>query len=210
MVIVWYIIASLIVSLIFGIQVVVLNIFNKSGYRTILSKYNFQFLFLIGFCIMYLISPVKISIFNFYGVLSLKNILIFTITVVITSFIVSFEKSDKHDGLVEWFIQGVAMEIPQRLFMQTFFMIVLANMQIKNSNLVAIIMNTIIWIQFIIVQDFMNGKKINKTGLLKILSSVCFSLGVGALYVSTGSIMVTMIAHGAERILSQKLGYRKS
>ncbi|WP_291579467.1 hypothetical protein [Clostridium sp. UBA6640] len=204
MILVWYIIASLIASIVFGLQILILMLFKKTNINTKLSKYVFQLLFLVAFFILYFNAPVKVPVLNIVGIFTFKNIIIFLVTIFLTSYIVSFEKCEKHN-FFEWSLLGISMEIPQRLFMQTFFMIVLRNMKLNNADLISILLNTILWIQFIFAQDIICGQKINRSVIPKILSSVCFSLGMGMLYVWSGCIIVTMIGHGTERILSDKL-----
>lgn len=204
MILIWYIVASLTVMIGVGVQALTSMLFNKINFTSKVVQFIFPLCFLGMFFMMNALSPVRIPVLNIAGIFSLKNLIILSATVVITSFIVSFEKSEKHN-LFEWCIQGVAMEIPQRLFMQTFFMIVLRTMGIENADWIAVLMNSVLWIQFIIIQDIMCGQKVNRKAIPKVLSSLVFSLGTGVLYVSSGCIVLTMFAHGAERIMSEKL-----
>lgn len=71
--------------------------------------------------------------------------------------------------------------------------------------MIAIVMNTVLWVQYILIQDFLSGISINRATINKIIASACFSIGIGYLYASSGSILLTMLGHGMERILSELL-----
>ncbi|BCN32657.1 hypothetical protein [Anaeromicropila herbilytica] len=203
MIIVWYFVASFLAFIIFGAQIIVSNTFEKIKVQSKLTQYISQILSLVAFLVMYKVSSVKIPVLNLTGVISIKSVTLLIITVIVTAFIVSSCKKERHN-LFEWFIGGVLMEIPQRLFMQTFFMIVLSG--VENGYYIAILLNAILWVQFIILQEIISGSKINRVVIMDSISSAFFSIGVGLLYVQTGCILMTMLAHGLERIVSVKMG----
>jgi hypothetical protein len=94
------------------------------------------------------------------------------------------------------------MEIPQRLLVQNMLVVLNVNIIIYGSMTLGIFLNSLIWIQFIIVQEFICGRKITKKIMPEIIASAWFSIWVGILYSMSGNIIVPMITHGLERLVT--------
>lgn len=72
-----------------------------------------------------------------------------------------------------------------------------------------IIATAIIWCMCIIVQSFLFRMPLHKDMLFDLLASFVFSLGIGYVYQVTGLIIISMIAHFCERIVSCYILSRK-
>lgn len=201
-----YLIATVVVGLLFAIQIPFIYLISKLKLK--INNFSFQILFLIAFFIMYKSNPELISVFNCNYIVSLQAIVLLTLAVIPTVIIVQFEKREKHK-FFEWVLLGISMEIPQRLFLQNFLFIILVKSGFSEANILSIIMNAILWVQFIIFQDVIFKQKLNLKSLPKIISSLWFSIFVGSLYFYSGNILMPILAHGLERMLSEILYDRK-
>ncbi|NLO09482.1 MAG: CAAX protease [Clostridiales bacterium] len=94
------------------------------------------------------------------------------------------------------------MEIPQRMMMQSFVYGFLSLLGVSNLDNYTILATAIIWCMGIGIQGLIAGKHFNKDMLYDIIASLVFSLGIGYVYQKTGLILITMVAHFFERILS--------
>jgi hypothetical protein len=99
-------------------------------------------------------------------------------------------------------LDGVFMEVPQRLMMQSFVFGFLRLLKVSNANYFAIIITAIVWCLSICVQCLICKTKFRKDTLWEVLSSFVFSIGIGFVYQQTGFILITMLAHFSERIFS--------
>lgn len=199
-----YIVASLIVCLIFGIQFSITLFINKINTNIKISNYLFQSLFMIAFIVLYFFFPLQERLFNFQKFIEPINFVLFVIAVIPTSYIIARKKAAVHKPF-EWAILGVSMEVPQRLFMQNLLYALLITFSTSQYRWVSIILNALIWAQFIIIQEKIVGNKLSKDILYDVLSSIWFSLAVGVLYEMSGNILLPMAAHGCERLLSELL-----
>lgn len=124
---------------------------------------------------------------------------------VVTAFIVSKNEVEVLPTRKELFwygIDGIFMEIPQRLMMQSFVWYILERLKIDNAILLSIFVNAMIWCSSIIIQNMILKIKFQKSTLREIFSSLFFSVGAGYILVKTEFIVFTMIAHFMERIIS--------
>lgn len=146
------------------------------------------------------IYPIQIG-----GIRQIKVYMIEIATIVITSLIITRKKTVKHKKgkeLLLYGFDGLIMEIPQRMMMQSFIYGILKVLGVTSLNFYTILATGIIWCMGIIMQAFLIKNKFNQEMLLEILSSFFFSLGIGYVYQKTGLIILTMNAHFCERILS--------
>lgn len=146
------------------------------------------------------IYPVQIE-----GIQDLGVYVIAIVTVFVTTAIITRKKLAEHKGCKELLIyalDGVLMEIPQRLMMQSFIYGMLKVLGVELLNLYSIIATAIIWCMGILMQNFLAGQHLDKDIITDVLASFVFSIGIGYVYQRTGFIVITMIAHFSERILS--------
>lgn len=101
-----------------------------------------------------------------------------------------------------WGLDGLLMEIPQRLMMQSFIYGILKLLGVSLLNFCTIIATALIWCMGIVMQTFLLKKQFDEDVVFDILSSLVFSLGIGYVYQQTGLIVISMMAHFCERILS--------
>jgi len=138
----------------------------------------------------------------------LHNVTVFIVsiaTVVITSAIVTRKKSiirRKGKELLFWGLDGLLMEIPQRLMMQSFIYGILSLSDVSSSNLYAVMVTALVWCLGILMQAFLLKTRFDKELAIDIAASFVFSLGMGYVYQETGLIVISMIAHFCERVLS--------
>lgn len=206
-ILVCYIVASLIVSLIFGIEFSITFLINKINENIKTSKYSFQALFMIAFIALYFFFPLQERVLNFRAVTEPINFILFIVSVIPTSFLIARKREVAHKPL-EWALLGVSMEVPQRLFMQNLFYVLLIAFSTAQYRWLSIALNTLTWVQFIIIQEKIAGNKLSKDFIYDVLSSIWFSLAVGWLYEVSGNILLPMAAHGCERLLSEVLRKR--
>lgn len=201
-----YTIATLLISLIFGVTVSSSIVIKKAFKKDVISPYLFQLWSLIIFIIIWIYYKPDVQIFNTYNLLFWKNILLFLIAVVPASLIAAQGiKMKRTKPILMQFIDGASMEIPMRLLVQNLFFILGINVLLFNSLSLGILLNAIIWVQFILVQEAIGGRKITKAILPEVAASFWFSIWVGILYKDTGNILMPMLAHGLQRIVTHNI-----
>lgn len=210
-----YILISILIFLIFGVTVLSDKITEKVSWGKFISKYSFQLWSLLIFIIVWLFNKYKVQVFKFSNLADFRNIVLMLLAVIPTSLIVSLgnKSGTKKAFRLADFMDGASMEIPQRLLVQNMFVIFNINVTIYGRLTLAILLNSLIWAQFIIIQEFINGKKVTSKNIPEIVASVWFSIWDGILYSITGNIIAPMFTHGLERIMSywmkQNLGKTK-
>ncbi|SHJ33025.1 CPBP family glutamic-type intramembrane protease [Lutispora thermophila] len=146
------------------------------------------------------IYPIQIS-----GIRQIKVYVIGIVTIVITSVIITTKKTVIHKKgkeILFYGLDGLMMEIPQRMMMQSFLYGALKILGVSSLNFYTIIATGVIWCMGIISQAFLLKIHFDQDMFFDILASFVFSLGIGYVYQETGLIIITMIAHFCERILS--------
>ncbi len=161
----------------------------------------FQFWSLILFTIVWLIWPSKINVFNSHNLINIQNLGLVLISAIPTSIIIYKTKTSFSEPWKK-ILNGATMEIPQRLLIQNVFVVLGLNKVIYGGLTLGILLNAIIWMQFIIIQEILNKGKISFKILPEILASFWFSIWVGILYSITGNIVITMFAHGLQRFIT--------
>lgn len=155
--------------------------------------------------IFFIASTVGIYPIQIRGIQNIRVYIIAIVTIVITTAIITRKKSIKHKkgkDMLIWGLDGLLMEIPQRLMMQSFVYGILKLLGVSSLNLYTIIATGLIWCMGIVMQTFLFKKRFDENMIFDILSSLVFSLGIGYVYQQTGLIVISMIAHFCERILS--------
>lgn len=202
-----YILVSMIISSLYGITVLSIIGVRKFYKKDFQGSYQFQFWSLILFLIIWYCSPLKISVFNINNSWNLRNILLMLLSIIPTGIIIRKGKSHINNPL-ENFLSGAMMEIPQRLLIQNLFIILGINTIVYKELTLGIFLNALVWVQFIIVQEVINKQKISFWIVPDIVASFWFSIWVGILYSITGNIVVTMVTHGLQRIVTHEIRKR--
>lgn len=132
------------------------------------------------------------------------------ITILLTVFLVCLiirnrpvKRIENGKALLADGIDGVFMEIPQRLMMQTFLWYLLEQLEAENSGYLAILLTAIVWCIGIVIQGVIS-KNTGRGIVVELAASFVFSIGVGYALFHTELIAFTMVAHFLERIA----GYR--
>lgn len=99
--------------------------------------------------------------------------------------------------------EAAAMEIPQRVFMQTFICILLVHMGEKDW--CAILINAMVWCAGILVSTLFSKEREWEKIIIEMVSSFAFSLGTGYVFFLSGCFVIPMVAHAAERFASVSL-----
>ena len=148
----------------------------------------------------------RINIFKIEEILNVPLWIILIITVAVVVLLISQnnikEQISKTEIIINGF-EGIMMEIPQRMFMQTFIFVFLEKFNVNNSSIWTVIINGIVWCLGIITQGILIKKKVNKQLMIDIVSSFIFSIGIGYVFVKSGLIL--LIAHFLERVLSKTI-----
>lgn len=200
-----YILISILISLIFGALVLSNKITNKINRGKFLRSYFFQLLSLVIFIVIWIFNKSKIEIFEVGRLVNWDNVIIMLFAIIPTSVIACLSDKARTKKLLIDFIDGASMEIPQRLLVQNMFVIFSVNIIIYGSMTLAIILNSFIWVQFIIVQELISGRKVTRKIIPDIIASAWFSIWAGILYSISGNIIVPMITHGVERMVANWL-----
>lgn len=211
-----YIIISIVICSLYGLVIFSTLIIKKIYKKSFNDSYLFQFWSLIFFIIVYKIHPSNIFFLETHNLWNLKNILLVLVCVIPTSFIAYLGKRYNESNIfkIENFLNGASMEIPQRLLVQNLFVVLGVNTVVYGQITLSILLNALIWVQFIIVQEVINGKRITSKLIYETTASFWFSIWVGIIYVSTGNIIVTMLTHGLQRIFTywmrRKFGFKEN
>ena len=199
-----YLYISILISVIFGVTILSGKIIERVKRIKFLCSYLFQLWSLLIFMVLWFFYKSKIEIFEVSRLANWNNVVLVIITVIPTSLIVNLGNRSATKGPFRFveFINGASMEIPQRLLVQNMFMVLNINIVIYGSMTLAILLNALIWAQFIIVQQLICCRKVTKRIIPEIAASVWFSIWVGILYSITGNIIVSMLTHGLERLVA--------
>lgn len=201
-----YILLSLVIGfalsgILFGLTVVLSNIRAK-----VVRQFLMPIISIIPAIILFKIT--RVNMFNLYNLFDGISWIILIITNIIVIKFVTLNSSNlllsRKEILVNG-LEGLMMEIPQRVLMQNFVFSLLLYWKVANSNLWCILVNANIWCMGILVQALIMKRKLHKTLFIEILSSFIFSIGVGYVFIRTELILLPMIAHFAERIISKSI-----
>lgn len=118
-------------------------------------------------------------------------------------------KSVSGTELLLWGLDGLVMEIPQRLMMQSLLFGLLSKWETPNAALWAISCTALVWCVALWIQARIGKQPIDREFRLEVLASLAFSLGVGWAYQTTGLLPIAMAGHVLERVLSNALLKRK-
>ena len=105
-------------------------------------------------------------------------------------------------------LEGAAMEIPQRLMMQSFLLLLLTKWNVPSPDTWSCFVNALVWCCGIAIQSAITRKQ-DRDQSFDMVASFLFSFGIGIVYLRSELILLPMVCHFAERILSQILQNRR-
>lgn len=198
------IIGFIICGVLFGGAILLAGIIKNSKVKW-LVQLTMPIVSIIPLVILFTFQDFRYDIINMQGFKDWINWIILILTALIPAIIVRFKEITVKKGLKSILMsafEGMAMEIPQRLFMQTFIMVLLSMWKVPNANLYSYIINALIWCLGISAQNFIVKQPFNKDFWLDIVSSFIFSIGIGYVFVRGQNIVLAMVGHALERIVS--------
>lgn len=142
----------------------------------------------------------------------LISLIIIIVTVIVCVAVVYLRNSRRSmfgKDLILWGVDGVLMEISQRLMMQSLLYGMLSIFKVPYIEIVSVISTAVVWCIALILQNIIQKKSFDKEFLKEIIASLVFSIGIGWTYQITGLIILPMIGHFLERILSNILLRKK-
>lgn len=140
--------------------------------------------------------------------ISIKLFGIVILTAIICAIIISNKKQREFKSgtkLLWWGIDGVIMEIPQRLMMQSLIYGIFRFLKISEIDFWTVICTASVWCMAIFAQNIILKQPFDKELLIEMVASFVFSIGVGYVYQKAGIIIITMIGHFCERLISNAL-----
>ena len=161
-----------------------------------------------------IIPTVLICLWGNYNVLSLDRALapslwgvaLLTVMVASSIIIVGADRKKEKDihKLLPRCVEAACMEIPQRAMMQSFAEVVLISFGL--NGFMSILITALIWCAAQGVQLLLFKQKATKTFWIEMLASFVFSLGIGYSFWASKFIPMTMLCHGIERFVTNKIG----
>lgn len=192
-----YIVISSLVGILFLLSTLAYKLFsNKVNMTYILSTASF-----LVVAILKIFYGNQFSIIGSLGDLNGVMVVFQIITAAIPAAILAClaHPEGRKNSLKVEVLTGMAVEIPSRALVQNLFVVFGATSVVFLSVTNSIVLTAIIWVQFIIVQEVMMKKSLGSKVVLDSVASVWFSVWVGVIYLTTGSIILAMITHGLER-----------
>lgn len=184
----------------FGLNII-FNIFAAKMKLKFLERYSVLFSALLPTILILQYS--SLDLWKVASVKDWKSWLLVFATVVITAGIVSRnEKKDLPEGrkLFQYAVDGIIMEVPQRMMMQSFLYTLLLN---EGKNVwISSILTAVVWCISICIQCVIMKQRFNRSVVYELLASFVFSTGVGYALLRTEFVGFTMVAHFLERLLS--------
>lgn len=191
----------------FGIRMMLEVISSKTGIKFI-SQFSTVLAAIVP--LGFILQSNRLQLLKMESVVDWKSWLVVGATVLITAVIVSLKELDNIPSgreLLWYALDGVMMEVPQRMMMQTFVCLLLDMWGI--DTVFSALVTAIVWCISICIQCVIMKSKFNKSVVVEIISSFIFSIGVGIVLIRTELIVFTMVAHFMERIVSTEIRRRK-
>ena len=184
------------------------------GCNTLLKKYHESWI--IHLCPVFASIPILIFVALFTGFIPVQDDIhilmkssgIAILTAIISAILISSKKQREHISgikLLWWGFDGVFMEIPQRLTMQSFIYGILKCWEMPYIDLWTVICTAVVWCLGIVIQNRIVKQPFDKEFLFELAASLVFSVGIGYAYQKSGVIILTMIGHFCERMISNAL-----
>ena len=124
------------------------------------------------------------------------------VTLIITCLVIRLKKTCHHNKykLLGLCMEAASIEIAQRLLMQTFVMLLLDHW--KCLTIWCVLINALIWCLDIFVQPVLLRQPVKKGILIELIASFIFSMGIGYVFYSSDCFLFGVLAHIAERMIS--------
>lgn len=196
-----YALATAAVLAAFGLSAALAALMKRPGLKRAAGGYAFPLFGLAGFVALCLASPVSLNVFRLDSLWSARNGLLFLAAAVPSAVLVSL-KAEKRGSVAGRVLQGIAMELIQRLFTQNLLFAVLVQCGVTHAHVISIVANAVLWMQFVLLQDIVTTHKIGVSVLPDLFATALFSVFAGFLYLYSGNIALPMLAHAAERLLA--------
>ena len=175
------------------------------------STYILSFISLLIVLILKIFYKDEFSIIGGKSILSMYVLLQMFIAAFVAAGLAYLAKPEqKNSTLKAQILTGMAMEIPMRALVQNLFIIFGATVVLFHSITLSIVLTAIIWVQFIIIQEMMMKKSLISKVIIESMASMWFSIWVGMIYLTTGSIIVVMITHALERWFAYMIRKKKA
>lgn len=184
------------------------------GCNILLRKYQESWIFHL--CPALASIPILIIVAQFISFLPVQDDIailikysgIAILTAIISAIIICNIKQRKYKSgikLLWWGIDGVLMEIPQRLMMQSIIYGILKYWEMPHIVFWTVTGTAVVWCASIVMQNLIVRQPLNKELIYEIAASLVFSIGIGYVYQQSGVIVLTMIGHFIERVISNAL-----
>lgn len=142
--------------------------------------------------------------FHFISLLNWKWWILAIITVVFTSLIIFLKHEQGTDEpIFALCMEAACMEIPQRIMMQTWVCGILIVQQ--KSEIYGILITALIWCASIIIQAYITKNNNWKYLFVELVASFVFSIGIGYIYYASQCLVIPMLAHATERVVTRKI-----
>lgn len=195
--IIGYIVISIIVGIIFLLSTILYKRISKKINMTYILS-SISLLVVLTLEVLYRGEFLTLGTWaNLNGFTTVFQVLVAAIPAAVLTYLASPKM--KNISLREDVLTGMAMEIPMRALVQNLFVVFGATAVVFRSVTNSILLTAIIWVQFIMFTELMTKKSISSKVILESMASIWFSIWVGILYLSTGSIILAMLTHGLER-----------
>lgn len=183
----------------------------KTDKMRIDTTYILSFISLLIVLIFKIFYKEEFSIIGGKSILSMKVLFQMFIAAFVAACLASLAKHEQHkSNLKAQILTGMAMEVPMRALVQNLFVIFGATAVLFHSITLSIILTAIFWVQFIMIQEIMIKRTLSSKVVLDSMASMWFSIWVGVIYLTTGSMIVIMITHALERWFAYMIRKKKS
>ena len=185
----------------YGLMKLSVGVIKKLSKGSCNGNYLFQLWGLAIVLIVYSLYPSNIDFFQTENIFTWNTLLLIIMSVIPTSLIVMYRERTNplKPFSIKHFLDGVSMEIPQRLLSQNLLIIFYKNLFTFKALQLMVILNAFIWVQFILIQEIIIYRKISIKIMPDIIASFWFSIWIGILYMYTGNIIIAMLTHGLQR-----------
>lgn len=197
------ILGTLLSGIWFGLNIII-NILASKLKVDWLAKHSVLFSALLPTIII--LKNSSLCLWNIENVAHIKSWLLILATVLLTAVIVANNKVENlptGKELLAYALDGIFMEVPQRMMMQSFIHMILS---VNEMYIVmAPLLTAVVWCISICIQGFVMKQCFEKSVFYELLASFVFSVGVGYVLLESGFIGFTMVAHFMERLVSTHL-----
>lgn len=211
-IIIGYIFISAIIGSIFLLSFKLNSLISRKADKMwIDTTYILSFISLLIVLIFKIFYKEEFSIIGGKSILSMKVLVQMFIAAFVAAGLASLAKPEQYKSTLKaQILTGMAMEVPMRGLVQNLFVILGATAVLFHSITLSIVLTAIFWVQFILIQEIMMKRKLSSKVVLDSIASMWFSIWVGVIYLTTGSMIVAMITHALERWFAYMIRKKKS